>query len=197
MSDRRRIRRALLVAALALGVGIALPAALPSARVAYVEAFHAQANLALRSFGPERGVRLSAPRAVEDPSDTRMVGFERSRMDAVFEAHFSIFWRAYAPQVAFAALVLGTPIERRRRWLAALTGIALLQLLAIGLTALLAQAAFGSASAAGSEGADRLSRIARELFNQELPRAIVVLLLWALLCQPGRAFATRSGGALR
>jgi hypothetical protein len=189
MADRRRLRRALLGAVAWLSAGVAVPLALPAARAAYVAGFHAQANAAFRLFGPERGVRLSPPRDASNVSDTRMVGFERSRMDPVFEAHFSIFWRAYAPQAAFAALVLATPLARRRKLLAAGVGLVALQGLAIGLTALLAQAAFGSASAATASGAERLSRIARELFNQELPRAIVVLLLWALLCQPGRAFA--------
>ena len=195
----RPIPRFAIGAACWLALGLGLPLALPALRGPYVRAVHAQANFAFGAFGPERAVRLSAPEARGDGSDTRMVGYERSRIEPRFEAHFSIFWRSYAPIACLAALVLATPLPWRRRLVALAIGAGAQQALALALTALLAAAAFRSADAAPelADATRRLSRVAHQLFNQELPRGIFVLLVWALLTQPGRALASRAGRAPR
>jgi hypothetical protein len=191
LGPSRPLPRFALLALLTLSLLVAIPFAFPGARAACVRAFHAQANLLFRSFGNERAVRLSAPEPAQGASDTRMVGFDRGRIEPRFEARFSIFWRSTLPVAAVAALILATPLPWRRRLLALGIGVLVLHAHALALTALLAVSAFGSADAtpANAVAWGRVSRVAQQLFNQELPRCIVVLLVWALLTQPGHAFA--------
>lgn len=169
--------------------------AVPGTRDPYVRCFHAQANALFRSFGPDRAVRLSTPEPAQDGSDTRMVGFDRGRIEPRFEARFSIYGRAYWPVAGVAALILATPLPLRRRLLSLAAGVLTLQVFALGLTALLALTAFAAADATpeSAERWQRASRVAQELFNQELPRCVVVLLVWALLTQPGRSLGARAG----
>ncbi len=178
---------------------LALLLLLPGTREVYVPAFHAQANALFRVFGPERAVRLSAPEDASDGSDTRMVGFDRGRLEPRFEARFPIFGRSFAPVAGVAALILAMPLPLWRRLAALVAGVLALQAFALALTAFLAWTAFGAADAGAEtqQAWQRASRMARELFNQELPRLIVVLLVWAVLTQPGRSLSGRAGAAAR
>jgi exosortase/archaeosortase family protein len=180
--------KSILVFVVQVGLLVSVIASLPLRDAGYARLFHAQANVMFGWLGDLRVVRLAA---LEDSSsaDTTMLGFERGRIGARWRASFQIRECGLWPMVVIGAMVLSTPLSWRRRLLALMAGLALLN--AFTLTHLgvntLVYFALADASESGNLGIwPRVESAASGCFDSMFLRYAVVLAMWALVTRPSR-----------
>jgi hypothetical protein len=95
---------------------LALIGVLPGSREIYPRVFHAAGNTLLGSMGDGLSVRFQwiDPSLRADAADTRMLGREAGKLEYRWRAVYSSHRRGFWPSATFAALMLATPMSRRR-----------------------------------------------------------------------------------
>lgn len=115
----------------------------PPVRDAYAHAFRAAGELGIGSWVPSRDVRFLPSTSPHDYHDTAIVLVNRETGEtAELPALSSRQW-GYVPTVLIIALVLATPIPRRRRAWALIWGVLLVNAFIILRLAVLVVYAFG------------------------------------------------------
>lgn len=143
-------------------------------------------NLALQLFSEDRHVRIDTldARQYRDARDTRIVAFGPHAEPFAWRGFYRVQTRGWWPTAILIALVVTTPMSRRRRLGALVGGVVLLDallLLRLGAVVL-------TSYAASAPDADprwmRASELARESFASWLPPLLGVLVAWGGLARP-------------
>jgi len=179
---------------------LALFGVLPGSREIYPRLFHAAGNALLGSMGEGLSVhfRLIDPSARADSADTQMLGREAGRLEYRWRAVYSGYRRGFWPSAVFAALVLATPMSRRRLAVILPLGVLLFNAFFLLQVAALSWLLFAStAPGAGSWTSSPLVvPLAREMFNSPIGNFAAVFLLWAWLARPAQGIDLESLNAL-
>jgi hypothetical protein len=180
---------------------LALLGVVPGTNEIVPRVFQAAGNGVLQSMGSGRSVRFewADPQSRPDSADTRMLGREfghlKYRWRVVYNSHRRIFW----PAATLVALILATPMSRRRLALALPIGLLVFQALFMLQAAAFAVVLFGAVGslAVGSPAAwQRVFPVARAMFNTPITNFAVTFFLWAWLASPARGIDTQSSNAL-
>ncbi len=166
---------------LLLGYGILL-ALWPLVGDAHRTAFCAFGNVGLSRFGSAAHVRFDPVDGPTRFEDTRMTLGLGDPPVSRREDHTSAFLHSYLPSSLFVALVLATPVPRRRRWLALPVGLALLHAfvavkLALHLV-LLFSTSPESGIRLGESTRSGLDRLFYALVVSWFPLYVVPILVW-------------------
>jgi hypothetical protein len=180
---------------------LAFFAVLPGTRDIYPRVFHYVGNGLMDSMGRGLSVRFewSDPVLRADAPDTRMIGRQAGRLEFRWKARYSSYRRGFWPSAVFAALVLATPMSRRRLAVALPLGLLLFNAFFVLQVAGLAWVMFGATEAAAADswlGSPRVMSLAREMFNSPIGNFAAVFLLWAWLARPARGIDLESLNAL-
>jgi hypothetical protein len=165
-------------------------------RVAYLELFHAHANALLAGIDAPH-VRLALPgaRALAG-TDTVMRGAPRAGDAIAWESSFGVVRIGYWPSIALAALLLATPLPARRRALAVVGGLALVDLFTLARIGV--EIAYASYEVAVGPGgptrglAHLLLRVGSESLTATIPSAAFVIVCWVLLARPRQTIGRRA-----
>jgi hypothetical protein len=173
----------------------------PGSRDIYPRAFHSVGNALLDSMGRGLSVRFTwiEPSARADSADTRMIGRQAGRLEYRWRAVYSGYRRGFWPSAVFVALVLATPMSRRRLAVALPLGLLLFNAFYMLQVAALAWVLFGAAGTAAADswlGSPRVMSLAREMFNSPIGNFAAVFLFWAWLARPARGIDLESLNAL-
>jgi hypothetical protein len=180
---------------------LALIAVVPGSRDIYPRVFHSAGNALLDPMGRGLSVRFKwiDPSQRADSADTRMIGRQVGRLDYRWRAKYSGYRRGFWPSAVFAALVLATPMSRRR--LAAVLPLGLLLfnaffLLQVAALAWVLFSATDTAAAGSWLASPWVMPLAREMFNSPIGNFAAVFLLWAWLARPAQGIDLASVNAL-
>ena len=174
---------------------------LPGSREIYPRAFHAAGNTLLGSLGDGLSVRFHwvDPSSRTDAADTRMLGRQAGRLTFRWRAMYSSHRRGFWPSASFVALMLATPMSRRRLAAALPLGLLLFHVLFVFQVAAFAWVLFGATGPPGGASLvfwRRAMPVARQMFNSPITNFSVVFLLWAWLANPARGVDLKSLNAL-
>ncbi|MCH2170858.1 hypothetical protein MK489_08740 [Myxococcota bacterium] len=189
---KRSEKKSIYLFAVQAALLIVLATQMPDFTDLYARAFHAEANVVLKSLPEGSKARLRTPLDRTDNSDTEMLGYQQGRFSPVFTARFKIHERGYWSLVSIAALVIATPLPWLRRLWALGLGLFLVNLFTLLQVWGLAVVSFGVA--AGGENAElwrRLASACHGMFNSEMTRLLAVLSVWALVARPARFLDVR------
>jgi hypothetical protein len=180
---------------------LALFAVVPGTRDIYPRVFHSAGNNLLDSMGRGLSVRFewSDPLLRADAADTQMTGREAGRLEFRWRARYSSYRRGFWPSAVFAALVLATPMSRRRLAVTLPLGLLLFNAFFVLQVAGLAWVLFSATEAAAADswlGSPRVMPLAREMFNSPIGNFAAVFLLWTWLARPARGIDLESLNAL-
>jgi hypothetical protein len=180
---------------------LALIGVLPGSREIYPRVFHAAGNTLLGSMGDGLSVRFQwiDPSLRADAADTRMLGREAGKLDYLGRGVYSSHRRGFWPSATFAALMLATPMSRRRLALRLPLGLLLFNAFFVLQVAAFAWVLFGATgSTAGASWAasERVVPLAREMFNSPIGNFSFVFLVWAWLANPARGLDLEGLNAL-
>jgi hypothetical protein len=174
---------------------VTLCALIPGTREAVPTAVHAVGNAMLGSLSDGRSVRLKPPGAEtrRGRADTDMLGRKAGRIEYEWRVTFSSYRRLFWPMATLAALILATPMPRRR--LAWALPIPLVALFAFFM---LEVAAFASVLNGAKQpvvaGQSSLWRdlvpVSEAMFNSPITNFSAVFLLWAAFAAPTRGLDT-------
>lgn len=174
---------------------VTLSAFLPGTREATPRAVHAIGNALLGSLSDGRSVRFETPDAEtrRGRADTTMLGRKSGQLKYEWRLTFSSYRRLFWPLATLAALILATPMPRRR--LAWALPIPLIALFAFYmLEVVLLAAVFNGAKQPVAAGQSSLWRelvpIAEAMFNSPITNFSAVFLLWAAFAAPTRGIDT-------
>jgi hypothetical protein len=173
---------------------------LPGSRDIYPRVFHAAGNALFGSMGDGLSVHFQwiDPSRRADTADTQMFGREAGRLEYRWRAVYSGYRRGFWPSVVFAALVLATPMSRRRLALVLPAGVVLFNaffVLQVGAFAWLLFKATAPGAGSWTES-PLVVPLAREMFNSPIGNFAAVFLLWAWLARPAQAIDLESLNAL-
>lgn len=170
---------------------------LPNSASIYPRIVHAEANLLFGTFGPERFITFAwiEPASNEEGSDTLMRGMVRGEESRRWQAVYSVRRQGYWPSAALLAMVLATPMSRRRRALALPGAAVLLNVFLMAQVAAVGVCAFGASDPSGPDpGWLRAASIATRFFNSPVPSYALVFVLWTLLVRPSSGIDVRRFG---
>ena len=175
--------------------------ALPGSREIYPPAFHAVGNTLLGSLGDGLSVRFDSvdPSSRADAADTRMLGRQAGSLTVRWRGMYSSHRRGFWPSASFVALMLATPMSRRRLAAALPLGLLLFHVLFMFQVTALAWVLFGATGPVGDASSAMWSRVvpvAGAMFNSPITNFSVVFLLWAWLANPARGIDLESLNAL-
>ena len=164
---------------------------IPSLDSVYSYGFKSAGNAVFGHFGGSRRVTYSwvPPGERNSPGEIEMVGRIVGIGRLAWESSYTVRDRGYEPSAALLALMLATPMSRRRRLLGSIGGLAALNAFILGQTGFLALTSFAAANPALVVGGEYLGqgvRIAEAFFRQPIPRYAAVFAVWALIAAPGR-----------
>jgi hypothetical protein len=171
---------------------------LPSLDSAYAYGFKFAGNTVFGELGPHLRVDYDwvPPGERNSPGEIamngRVIGIER----LAWESTYSVRDRGYEPSAALIALMLATPMSRRRRILGSLGAVIALNAFILAQTGLLAVTSFAAANAGLVLGGEWLGggvRVAEAFFRQPIPRYAAVFAIWALIAAPARAIDMNLG----
>ena len=170
---------------------LALIGLLPGSREIYPHVFQTAGNTLLGSMGDGRSVRFQwiDPSLRTDAADTRMLGREVGKLEYRWRGVYSSHRRGFWPSATFAALLLATPMSRRRLAVTLPLGVLLFNVFFMLQVAAFAWVLFGATgSTAGASwlASERAVDLAREMFNSPIGNFSFVFLLWAWLANPAR-----------
>lgn len=165
---------------------------LPSLDSVYAYGFESAGNAVFGHFGGSRRVEYNfvPPGERNSPGEIKMVGRVVNIGRLAWESSYTVRDRGYEPSSALLALMLATPMSRRRRVLGSIGGLAALNAFILGQTGFLALTSFAAANPALVVGGEYLGegvRIAEAFFRQPIPRYAAVFAVWALIAAPGRS----------
>jgi hypothetical protein len=166
----------------------------PNSTSIYPRIVHAEANLLFGAFGAGRSIAFTGvePASTADGSDTRMWGMVRGEQTRRWQAVYSIRRRGYWPTAALVAMVLATPMSRRRRAWAVPGAAVLLNIFLMAQLAAFGLCAFGASEPSGPDpGWLRAVSVATRFFNSPVPSYAVVFMLWTLLVRPSAGIDVR------
>lgn len=176
---------------------VALAAVLPGTREATPRPVHAVGNALLGSLSEGRSVRFESPSGEtrRGRADTNMLGRKEGQLKYDWRVTFSSYRRLFWPLATLAALVLATPMPRRR--LAVALPVSLLAMFAFFMLQLaLFAAVLTGAKQPVAAGGSSLWRdalpITEAMFNSPITNFSLVFLLWAALSAPNRGLDTDS-----
>lgn len=180
---------------------LALIGVLPGSREIYPRAFQLAGNTLLGSLGDGLSVRFDwvAPWRRADAADTRMIGREAGRSKYRWRAVYSVHRRGFWPLASFVALVLATPMSRRRLAAALPLGLLLFHVLFLFQVAVFVKVLFAATGPPGDAvwaASRRVVPVARAMFNSPITNFSIVFLLWAWLANPARGIDLESVNAL-
>ncbi len=180
---------------------LALIGVLPGSRAIYPRVFHAVGNTLLDSMGDGLSVRFQwiDPSLRADAADTRMLGREAGKLEYRWRGVYSSHRRGFWPSAAFAALMLATPMSRRRLAVTLSLGLLLFNAFFVLQVAAFAWVLFGATgSTAGASwlASEWAMPLAREMFNSPIGNFAFVFLLWAWLANPARGLDLEGLNAL-
>jgi hypothetical protein len=193
-------------AAIALVLGL-LPLVLPGPTTTYPRIFNAHAepiyNALLRWVSPERSLRLATidPSQHADRRDTRMVGYGPYRKPREFREFYRVHSMGWWPTAVVTGLVLATPLPWRRRLLAWLAGVLLVDALLLLRVGVMVWVNFAASVPGAGEGWNRTRHVAEESFTSWVPPLVIALVSWAAVARPastvdwtaGMRWLSRSG----
>lgn len=171
---------------------------MPSFDSVYAYGFKAAGNATFGNFGGNRRVEYSwvPPGERNSPGEIEMVGRVVGIGRLAWESSYSVRDRGYEPSAALLALMLATPMSRRRRVVGTLGGLLALNAFILGQTGLLALVSFAAANPALVVGGEFLGdgvRVAEAFFRQPIPRYAAVFAIWALIAAPARGLDVQLG----
>ncbi len=187
-----------LLVALAIGALLIAASWVPGVTEGYLGLLRAQAGLAYAPFDGDLEARLEPPGPDADAwADTLLVGIHRPTGARAFEVSVPMWRRGFLPTAVLAALVLATPIAWRRRVLALVAGLVLLDAFVLAQLGIMAWAIVGQITAASPEDRvwwERASLVAAGSFSSRTPIVAATLLVWTAVARPGRALDLRAAG---
>ncbi len=176
---------------------VTLMAFIPGTREVTQHAVHAVGNAMLASLPEGRSLRFEPPDAEtrHGRADTNMLGRTTGKLKYDWRVTFSSYRRLFWPLATLTALMLATPMQRRR--LAWALPISLAVFFAFFLFELAAFATVVNGAAqpvpAGESSLWRdLLPIAEAMFNSPITNFSVIFLLWAAFSAPTRGLDTAS-----
>jgi hypothetical protein len=174
---------------------VALVAFIPGTREATSQAVHSIGNELLGSTFEGRSLRFEPPDAEtrRGRADTNMLGRTPGRLKYDWRVTFSSYRRLFWPLATLAALILATPMPRRR--LAWALPIPLLVFFAFFMLELWVFATVVNGAkqpvAAGESSLWRdLLPIVEAMFNSPITNFSLIFLLWAMFAAPTRGLDT-------
>ncbi|MDH5567136.1 MAG: hypothetical protein OEY15_10770 [Myxococcales bacterium] len=188
-ASRPRPRSALLFAALALALSLLL-GHWSAAKQRFPALFQAHATPILAA-ATGRPVRLGAPeRAAPGEVDTVLRGYAQGVIRPVWTSRFSLVRIGYWPCAVLVAMILATPMTPRRRALALLGGLALLDAVTlgrIGIEIAYAYQEFEHGPGQALRGPlHLLLRVGSESLTATIPSGAAVFGIWVLVSDPRR-----------
>ncbi len=159
----------------------------PNLASVYPKVVHAEANRLFGSLGSERSIVFTEidPASIADGSDTLMRGIVQGEQSRRWQAIYSIRRRGFWPTAALIAVVLATPMRRRRRMFAVPGSAVLLNIFLMVQLAAVGVCAFGASDPSGPDpGWLRAMSITTGFFNSPVPSYTLVFVLWTLLARP-------------
>jgi len=176
---------------------VALIAFIPGTREATAHAVHSVGNVMLGSLSDSRSVHFERPDAEtrRGRADTNMLGRTKGKLKYDWRVTFSSYRRLFWPSAALVALMLATPMPRRR--LAWALPVPLVVLFAFFMLELVALASVVNGAkqpvAVGESSLWRdLLPVVEAMFNSPITNYSLVFLLWAMFATPTRGLDTQS-----
>lgn len=176
---------------------VALAAVLPGTRDVTPRAVHAVGNALLGSLSEGRSVHFETPSSEtrRGRADTNMLGRTEGRLKYDWRVTFSSYRRLFWPLATLAALVIATPMPRRRlTW--ALPVSLVLMFASFMVQVVLFASVVNGAKQPVVEGESTLWRdlmpITEAMFNSPITNFSLVFLLWAAFAAPTRGLDTDS-----
>jgi hypothetical protein len=174
---------------------VALFAFIPGTREATPVVVHAVGNAMLGSLSEGRSVHFEFPDAEtrRGRADTNMLGRTEGRLKYDWRVTYSSHRRLFWPLAALAALILSTPMSRRRlAWalpvpLAVFFACFMLELAAF---ATVVNGAKQPVTAGESSLWRDLLPVVEAMFNSPITNFSLIFLLWAMFAAPTRAIDT-------
>jgi len=158
----------------------------PTPRAIYPALFQAHANAVLGRLASP-AVRF-APGTVADTD--MVVAVPRAGPRAAWQSSFSVVRIGYWPSAVLLAMLLATPLSARRRAMAALTGLVLVDLSVlarIGIEIAYLRQRSPEPDAAVHGAVSVLLGVGSESLTATIPSAAFVLVCWVALAKPWRA----------
>jgi hypothetical protein len=176
---------------------VTLIAFVPGTREVTQRAVHAVGNAMLGSLSEGRSVHFEPPDSEtrRGRADTNMLGRTAGRLKYEWRVTFSSYRRLFWPLATLAALMLATPMPRRRRAWALPIPLAVFFAFYMLELALFATVVNGArqAIAAGEPSLWRdLLPIVEAMFNSPITNFSVIFLLWVAFAAPTRGIDTDS-----
>jgi hypothetical protein len=168
---------------------------LPGVRHVYPRVFNEHANLVFHWFGDHREVRFKTlpPGTRKDGSDSRMSGYGPGYSKAQWRLIYRIQSRGWWPTAMLIGMVLATPLALRRRLIALVGGVLLLDGTLLLRIAVTAETMFGASGPRPDALATRVLDPVIESFNSWVPPTVCVLLSWVVVARPSRTIDVRGG----
>jgi len=187
----RAARKPLASFALHVAFATLLFSLLPSLDSVYGYAFKQAGNAAFGSLG--RGLRVDyawvPPGERSTPGEIAMTGHIPGRERELWSSSYSVRDRGYQPTALLIAMILSTPMSRRRRLAASVGGALALNAFFLAQSGLLAASSFAAASpdliALGTPLAAAFP-VVKAFFGSPIVRYSAVFATWAVTSQPTR-----------
>jgi hypothetical protein len=180
---------------------VTLIAFIPGTREVTQHAVHAVGNAMLGSLSDGRSVRFEPPDSEtrRGRADTNMLGRTKGELKYDWRVTFSSYRRLFWPLATLAALILATPMPRRRLAWALPIPLAVFFVFFTFELAAFAKVVNGAKQpvVAGESSLWRdLLPIAKAMFNSPITNFSAIFLLWAAFAAPTRGLDTDSVGAI-
>ena len=164
---------------------------MPAFDAAYAFGFKSTGNALFGQLGSNLLVeyRWIPPGERDSMGEMEMVGRVIGVDRLAWESRYEVRNRGYAPSAMLLALMLATPMSRKRRVFGSVAGLIALNLFFVGQTGLLATTAFAAANASLVPAGESLAssvEIVKQFTGQPIPRYAAVFATWALLAAPAR-----------
>jgi len=174
---------------------VTLMAFVPGTRDATSHVVHTTGNAMLASLSEGRSVHFERPHAEtrRGGSDTNMLGRTTGRLEYDWRVTFSAYRRLFWPFATLAALILATPMPRRRLTWALpipLVGFFAFFMLELSAFAMVINGAKRPVAAGEWSVWRDLLPIAEAMFNSPVMNFSLAFLLWAMFAAPTRALDT-------
>jgi hypothetical protein len=160
----------------------------PTPRAVYPALFQAHANALFARLAPT-DVRF-APSTLPRTDTAMSVAVPRAGAGAAWESSFSVTRLGYWPSAVLLAMLLATPLTARRRALAAVLGLALVDLFALARIGVEIAYLYQRPHEPGPPAHGAVSvllGVGSESLTATIPSAAFVLVCWIALATPWRA----------
>lgn len=164
--------------------------------MAYPTVFNAHANFVFQWFGKDRYLRFKTlpPEIRKDRADSRMTGHGPRSNRSQWRLIYRITSRGWWPTAFLIGMILATPLPWRRRLLALVAGVVILDALILARLASMAAALFGASEPVPVEAWVRALDPLTESFNSWVPPVVSILIAWVAVAKPARTVDVRATG---